>query len=117
MEIDKQYLKDGEVDCLQGLRLDEDTEVYIVRMRETMTAEEILIIPGYASRVLGSPSHIAILNATENIRVMYEEVHGRGNVDLLYVSSRSFDELDQGADYGEFGEFLETIDIYRSQRY
>ena len=37
-------------------------------------------------------------------------MYGRGYVDLLYVSTSSFDELDQGADYGDFGEFLETID-------
>ena len=110
VEIVKDYFKDKTVNNFQELRIDEATEVVIVRDKKENEAKEIIIIPGHANKVLGSPRHLAIMDATREIQDAHEDVHGRGNVQFIFINSRCFGELIEGVDYGEMGEFVKTID-------
>lgn len=117
VEIVKDYFKDKTVNNFQELRIDEatgeideTTEIMIVRNNKENKAKEIIVIPGYAEKVSGSPRHLAIMEAQIEIEDEYEEKYGKRNVEFLFVNSRCFGELIEGVDYGEVGEFIETID-------
>lgn len=110
VEIVEDYFKDKTVNNFRELRIDEATEVIIVKDKKKNEAKEIIIIPGYAEKVLGSPRHLSIMETQIKIEDVHKKEHGKGNVEFIFVNSRCFEELIEGVDIGEMGEFVKTID-------
>jgi len=117
VEVFEYYFKDKTVNSFQGLRIDEATgeideatEVMIVKDKKENEAKEIIIIPGYAKKVLYSPHRLAIMEAQIEIENEYKQKYGKENVEFFFVNSRCFGELIEGVDIGEMGEFVKTID-------
>lgn len=114
VEIIEDYFKDKTVNNFRELRIDEATEVIIVKDKKENEAKEIIIIPGYANKVLGSPRHLAILEAQIKIEDVHKKEHGIANVEFIFINSRCIGELIEGVDYGEMGEFVKTIDYSKT---